>query len=771
MQLKIFGTVQGVGFRPFVYKIAHRLGLTGYVRNNGSNVEILINGDSEKFLEEFKNHLPPLARIDYIEKQDGDITNELLEKNGIKDGEFKILFSTEGIRESAIAPDTSLCSDCLKELFDIYDRRYLYPFINCTDCGARFSVIKNMPYDRDKTSMAPFELCRDCSLEFNDPADRRMHAQTISCHSDGPKFTLYGKGGKKVSTMNPIKELSEKLDNGALGIIKSWGGMHIVSRLAEIKRLREWYRRPQKPFAIMVSDIKAAEKYCNLNDNTRNLLKIPERPIVLIPKRKDSTEMELLEQVSPGLDTLGIYLPYSPIQYLLFHYLTNDSLIMTSANPQGEPLIINNGKAFDLDLDFYLLHNREIVNRIDDSLIVPHRNNYYFIRKSRGFVPSPIDVCYKKIILSVGAERNVTAAISKNGKLYTSQYIGNTYYYNTLSFLEESIQHLMRLLGIEKIDAIGMDLHPQYPTRRFAVEFGEKFNVETFEIQHHWAHAAALMLDVEVHEPIIALTLDGAGYGPDGTIWGGEILYSYFDRYKQFGSLERIPLIGGDMAVHHPKRLVFGIYEKLGLNSDELDYFRSGESDVYRGILKTSPQTSSFGRVLDSISCYLGISQERTYDGEPAMKLERYLAMGKPEYKFEPKVDVSTEKPEVILTLQMFKELFEHVGTRKPLMLSDQEKANLSYSFVSALMKKLVEIAFNCIKKTDAAYIGLSGGVTYNLPIVDMIQTEFDRMINNENLDKNIKLLIHDRLPNGDGCISTGQNIITGHMLGEDTTC
>jgi hydrogenase maturation protein HypF len=304
-----------------------------------------------------------------------------------------------------------------------------------------------------------------------------------------------------------------------------------------------------------------------------------------------------------------------------------------------------------------------------------------------------------------------------------------------------------------------------------AVELAEKFKVDTFEIQHHWAHAAALMLDAEVHDPIIAMTLDGAGYGPDGTIWGGEVLFSFFDRYKQLGSLERIPLIGGDMAVHHPKRLVFGIYDRLGLNPDDLNYFRKGESEVYRNIIKTSPQTSSLGRVLDSIACYLDIAPERTYDGEPAMKLERYLAFGKPEYQFEADLESTEEGPIVIQTSSLFKQLFEFVGSKRPSDLSDRDKANLSYSFVSELMNKLVQISVEGIKDNDANYIGLSGGVTYNLPIVQMVENELDELIKSGQINKKVRLLTHSRLPNGDGCISTGQNIITGHMQGEDLSC
>ena len=768
MQLKVYGIVQGVGFRPFVYKLARSLGYTGYVRNNGSNVEIVIDGDHNRFLSAFWDQLPPLAQVDRIEEDNGTKTAELLQKNGIQLGEFRILISTEGARESAIPPDTALCDACLAELFEPTDRRYLYPFINCTNCGARFSVISDMPYDRDKTSMKKFKLCDECAREFSAPDNRRLHAQTISCSVDGPEFSLYSKGGRHVTSKAPIKDFASELDSGAIGIVKSWGGMHIVSILSEIGRLRDWYKRPEKPFAVMARDLEAGKKYCEIDDHSQKLLTMVERPIVLVPKRKDTDNSEVLELISPGLDTIGLYLPYSAIQYLLFNYLEHDALIMTSANPRGEPLIINNTEAFELDLDVYLFHNREIINRVDDSLIIPHDDGYYFIRKSRGFVPLPIEVNYDNIILAVGPERNVTAAVSKKGKLYTSQYIGNTNYYRTLQFLDEASKYLMRLLGITKIDAVALDLHPQYPTRKLALELSERFDVKPYEIQHHWAHAASLMLDADVTDPIIALTLDGAGYGPDNIVWGGEVLLSRFTDYEHLGSLELIPLLGGDKSVYEPQRLVSGIYEKLSLNSDELNYFPTKVNEVFRKMLETSPLTSSLGRVLDALAAYFGIAIKRTYEGEPAMKLERYLASGREtdQYKFETKItaDDSTNLRRV-LTLPLFKQLFDYVGVRSPEGLPNEEKANLCTGFVREVMRSLVQVGFDAAKVLDIKYLGLSGGVTYNIPIIEMIRREVADKKESGEVSEDLQLLTHSRLPNGDGGISAGQNAIAGHLL------
>lgn len=769
MQLKVYGVVQGVGFRPFVYKLAKELGYSGYVRNNGSNVEIVLDGEQKRFREEFERRLPPLARIDHIEEADHEVTEKLLAENGITPGEFKILLSTDGVRESTIPPDTALCEDCQKELFNPSDRRFQYPFINCTNCGARFSVISDMPYDRDKTAMDEFSLCDKCSGEFVDPDDRRMHAQTISCPEDGPEFTLYRGGGHEVASKDPIADFAREVDRGSLGIVKSWGGMHIVSIPKEISSLREWYKRFTKPFAVMVKDIEAAKKYCQISEHIKSLLNLVERPIVLTPKRTDLTddENQILHEISPGLDTIGLYLPYSAIQYLLFNYLEHDALIMTSANPRGEPLIIHNSEAFDLDLDLYLFHNRKIINRVDDSLIIPHREKFYFIRRSRGFVPIPIEVPYDDIILAVGAELNVTSAISKSGKLYTSQYIGNTKYYKTLEFLNSASQYLMRLLGIRQIDAIALDLHPQYPTRKLALELAEEFEVKTFEIQHHWSHAASLMLDAGITEPIIAMTLDGAGYGSDDTIWGGEVLVSSFTDFNRIGSLELLPLIGGDKAVYEPTRLVFSIYEKLGLNSDELEYFPVHTAEVFRKMINNSPVTSSLGRVLDALSCYFGISIQRTYDGEPAMKLERYLANGKPVFEFETVIKSDDNDVNRVQTIPLFKQLFEHVGPRLPTELPIQDKADLAYSFVLELIRKLSKISLEESNKAGINYIGVTGGVTYNIPIIEMIRDEVMQSLGTDYYNPELEFITHSQLPNGDGGISPGQNVITGHLLRE----
>jgi len=745
--------VQGVGFRPTVYRVATSLGLKGYVLNKGSNVEIGIqeNGDKEGFLNSLMKKLPPLAAIDEIEVRDDPI-------KGYAD--FEIITSSEGEKTSVTPVDTAICEDCARELLDGDNRRYLYPFINCTSCGARFSIIMNVPYDRANTSMRDFTMCEKCLGEYTNPLERRFHAQTISCPRCGPKYTLYGRKGEVLDERNPIETFARLVDEGAIAIAKSWGGMHLICTFDQANRLRKLYRRPAKPFAVMFRDVNAIEKYLELDEREEKLLTSAHRPIMLLNKRSSSDD---LSAISPELGTVGAYLPYSGLHYVLFHYLGSEGIIMTSANVSGEPMVIRNGDAFNLNADYFLLHNREIVNRVDDSVVRCYDGMKFFLRRSRGFIPTPLKVLYKDRILSLGAGENVTSSISKEGNLYTTQYIGNTYHYPTVDFLASGTEQMMKLLGLPMadLDAIGVDLHPRYPTRRYGKRLSEEFSIELIEVQHHWAHAASLMLDRAVDE-VIALTLDGTGYGVDKKAWGGEVLQSRYDSFERVGSLEEIPLIGGEMAIKDPRRLVFAIFSLLGRDTYTAHLVSEQEARVMEKLLKNAPKTSSFGRVLDALSCYLGICQRMTYDGEPAMKLERYLAEGEPTYEFETQVEscgATAPRPrkpckgldrKIVLTLPLFDQLAEYrISTEK-------DKADIAYSFVYALIKEMVEIAADACDATGIPSIGITGGVSYDVPIVRMAEALVK--------EKGLRFLTHDKIPNGDGGISVGQNAIVGHL-------
>ena len=401
MKLIFKGVVQGVGFRPTIYRVAIRLGLKGYVLNTGSEVEVVVDRDIDRFIDELKKELPHIAHITAIIKEP--------DKRTFSD--FRILHSKKGEKKSQIPPDIATCDDCRAEMFDPGNRRYLFPFTNCTVCGARFSLITDVPYDRERTSMKKFPLCADCTREYKDSSNRRYHAQTISCPRCGPRYYLYDRNKKEVESKEPIQRFAQYLDQGKIGVIKSWGGMHLCCVLDELPRFREWYKRPQKAFAIMVRDVKTAESFGDITDEERNLLLSDKRPIVLVKKKK-------AELVSPGLDTIGMYLPYTGLHHVLFSSLAADALVMTSANIPGEPMLASNDEVFSLKADYYLLHDRDIPNRIDDSVVRLWHGNPFFLRKSRGFVPDALPVPYDARVVSVGAGENICGALSTDKKIF-----------------------------------------------------------------------------------------------------------------------------------------------------------------------------------------------------------------------------------------------------------------------------------------------------------------------------------------------------------------
>lgn len=727
MKLIFKGIVQGVGFRPTIYRIAKQLGLKGYVLNKGSEVEIIIDRNVERFIELVKKQLPSIAKI-------SDITYKTDDR---KFDDFCILHSKKGERQSLIPVDIGLCEDCFNEIFNKQNRRYQFPFTNCTVCGARFSLVKDVPYDRERTAMDAFHLCKNCENDYKDPLNRRYHAQTISCSVCGPKFRLYDKKLRILDEKNAIEKFAESIEDRKICVIKSWGGMHLCCKLDVIQKFREWYKRPQKAFAIMVKSIKVAEKYGVITEDERNLLLSKSKPIVLVKKIGQ-------EEVSPGLNTIGLFLPYTGLHHILFSYLKTDALIMTSANIPREPMMITNKEVFSLNADVYLLHNREIPNRIDDSVVRLWEGNPFFIRKSRGFIPEPIPVSYEKNVLSVGADENITGAISHNKNIFYTQYIGNSNFYSSLEFLEESLRHLMKLtMKKPKIDAVVRDLHPGYDSRKIAKKFADEFSVPIFTVQHDWAHAASLLVDNNLDNSIV-ISIEGLGYGTDGTFWGGEVLRSDFQSFDRIGHLEYIPLLGGDSATINPKRLVYAIFKK----HNKEKFFTGNNSSILSKLMNKSPLSCSLGRYLDAISSYLDICNKMTYSGEPAMKLEKYLAIGENKYNLDIQI-----KDNVVNVTDLFNQIDEIV---KP-PFTEKEKADIAFSIVKAIINGLSNIAINAALKQKIKTIGLTGGVSYNIPITEMFHEQVEK--------KGLKLMVHNQVPNGDGGISVGQNAIIGHKL------
>jgi len=735
MKITVYGIVQGVGFRPTVYRVAKAMGLKGYVLNNGSNVEIHLDRNPEEFLKRLMESLPALARID----------SAVVEETDESFREFSIMESHDGVRISLIPTDTAICHSCTTDFYGTGNRRFMYPFTNCTECGARFTVIEDLPFDRARTSMAEFAMCDQCMQEYSSPEDRRFHAQTISCPRCGPKYVLYGKNRRPMRG-EPFKDFAARIDGGEVGLIKGWGGMHIVATFQNAARLRKIYRRGDKPYAVMMRDLGTAKKYAEMSEAEERLLTSPQRPIVLVRKRKD--KMDVLEKVSPGLGNLGVMLPYSGAHLLLFNHLKADGVIMTSANPPGEPMVIENTKAFDLGLDCYLMHNREIVHRCDDSVVKVNSGTTNFTRKSRGFVPVPVEANHRHFVIGVGAQWDVTASVSRNGEIFLTQYVGESQQYPTLQYLDDAIHYLCGLLGVKYVEAVAMDKHPRYSTRIEARRLAKEHGAELIETQHYHAHAAALKIDRRIEGPLVTLTWDGTGYGDDGTSWGGETLVADFKEYKRIASIEGIPLLGGDRAVIDPKRVVTAIQLQLGMDPTMVD---KREAEVYSKMLGKSVLASSMGRVLDAVSCVLGVCCKRTYEGEPAIKLEKWLELGEPKYSFELEY-VKRGDLEVARTLPLFERL---INTK---FENDIQRADLAASFVKALVTGIADHACEYADANGLKRVGLTGGVSYSGPITAWVK---------DTVEKNgLEFVGHERISNGDGGISTGQNAIAGSLIG-----
>ena len=725
MKIVVHGIVQGVGFRPAVYRIATSMGLRGYVQNNGSNVVIAVDRQAEELVRRLRAELPPLARLDSVEMHPSD--------EALGTG-FRIVPSEAGQKGVGIPNDTAVCDDCLREMLDPADRRYLYPFTNCTNCGARFTVIIDLPYDREKTSMRDFPMDPDCRNEYDDPAARRFHHQTISCPGCGPSYYLLDRNGKVQDGDDPIGAFAQQLQDGRIGVAKSWGGMHICATLGTLPRLREWYHRQEKPFAIMVRDLEAARRYADPTEFEVELLTSPHRPVVLARKRSGP----VTEMISPGLSTIGIFLPYAGMHHLLFRHLKDDAVVMTSANVPGEPMVLRDTDALELGAEAYLMHDREIINRCDDSVLRTYGRNTYFIRRSRGHIPSSLDIPLKGRAIGLGAQENLCGAVATDGRMFTTQYVGDGDSLGVIDFLGSSLQHLREMLGVDKVQAVAVDLHPGYSNRKLGVGLAHRERAELVEVQHHWAHAAALMIDAGVEE-MVALTLDGTGYGDDGQAWGGEVLRTDLGSYDRVAHLQPVPLLGGEKAVRDPRRLVFAMDEMAGRPGE---HFTDGEAAVLRKIMGTSGTTTGFGRLLDALSCHLEVCQRRTYDGEPAMKLEAVLERGRVLEGLN-----AERRNGVVMTVPLFQQLRELRGS----------PADLALTYVDAVLESLIEAAADEASSKGLEVIGLTGGVSYNGVVSSLTESKVRA--------RGLKFVCPDRLPNGDGGISSGQCAIALHKI------
>ena len=629
---------------------------------------------------------------------------------------------------ASIPADSAMCDDCLKEMLSP-GRRRNYPFTTCTNCGPRFTLLKGMPYDRPLTSMDSFPLCPDCMKEFKNPVDRRFHHQTICCPNCGPGYRLENDKAP-MNTADPIGSLAKSLDAGCIAVVKGWGGMHICCTLDNLGKLREWYGRKEKPFAIMARDMQSLKNYGDPTPFEEMLLTSPNRPIVLVRKKPS----DLTELASPGLDNIGMFLPYTGMHHLLFSKLNHDALVMTSANIPGEPMIVDDSRIKELGADLYLLHDQPILNRADDTVVRAMGTNTQYIRRSRGNVPYHLPITPKGCAVGLGPQENLTAAVTLDGNIWPTQYIGNGEKIGVPEYLEEAVRTQIGFLNC-KPSIFAIDLHPGYSNRPLGKRLSQEFGAELIEVQHHWAHAASLMVDSGV-ESCVALTLDGTGHGDDGTAWGGEVLRADFDSYKRIAHLETIPLLGSERALYDLRRLKFAIDEMNGVENNS---FTDKEAFILRKLMNNSVRTSSFGRILDALSYWLGVCEYRTYDGEPAMKLEPLLSRGKLVEGFE--TDITDG---CVRTAHLFHK-------------TKEKKEDVAYSIVYNIMEKLVQSASDEADSSGIEYIGITGGVSYNSTITNI----FKELVSSTDQ----QYILHNEVPNGDGGVSIGQAAIAAHRL------
>jgi len=753
VKIQVTGIVQGVGFRPFIYRIAVKNGLNGYVRNRGdAGVEILLEGEEnsiQNFMKDLRVKKPSLAQIHEI------ITAKL---EGREEHEKFTIYKSSDEAElsgSVIPPDVAICDDCLKELRDPKDPRYEYFFITCTNCGPRFTIIEKLPYDRENTTMREFPMCSFCKSEYTNPLNRRFHAQTVACPKCGPKAYLTTRKGELIEHEDPIREAGKLLSEGFILAIKGYGGFHVATSTTKdepLVRLREVKHRSQKPFAIMARSLEAIETFAELGKKEVDILTSYTHPIVLLNKIDAYCLSDL---IAPGLHNVGVMLPYTGLHYMLFDEVEEPAFVMTSANPPNQPIVKDNEEALKMlgeTVDYFLFHNRKIAHRCDDSVVRMHNKNLVFIRRSRGYAPTPIMLKEKakRCVVGLGGELNNTSCVLLGNKAFISQHIGDVENVETRDFLENATKHLIRLTN-SRVEAIACDLHPKFTTTKLAHDLTEKNHWQLIQVQHHYAHIAALMVEHDVKETV-GVCCDGYGYGVDGEAWGGEIILCTREAsgFKRVAHLEKQPLIGGDLATRYPLRMAAGILSK-GANVEKWllqnkQHFPHGEKEI-RIILsqlekgKGIIETTSCGRVLDAVAAVLGLCYERTYEGEPAMKLESAAISGKNVLNLNPIMKSSS-----LDTTQMLVEIFEN--------REKHSMADLAYSAHVYLAEGLAALAIEKALKNQVKNIGFSGGVACNQILALVMRKTVEAA--------GLRFLVHEVVPPGDGGLSFGQAVAGG---------
>ncbi len=677
-RFRIRGAVQGVGFRPFIYGLAQDLELSGWVLNDGEGVLLEVQGvNLPVFRNALDKDIPPLARIDSIEETS-------LQTLSSEDG-FTIQTSNNTQVITDIIPDAATCPDCLAEMSDPDDRRYGYVFLNCTHCGPRYTITHSLPYDRPQTSMASFDMCPACEKEYHDPLDRRFHAQPTCCPDCGPQLSM------------SVEEMAERILDGQILAIKGLGGFHLVCDAHDenaIQRLRERKNREAKPFAIMVSRCESISHFAKLNDHEQSLLESVERPIVLLEKHGS----DMPDNIAPGLNRIGVMLPYTPLHHLLLEKLNRHPLVMTSANPGGEPLVIGNEEAEERlsDIaDVIVTHDRDILIRVDDSVVRSDMGQTTFMRRARGFTPQPIPLKEDSpSVLALGAYLKNTICLTRGKQAYLSQHIGDLDNVATIRFLEETVTHLQNILRVEP-ELVVHDLHPDFASTRFATESG----LPTFAVQHHHAHIASVMAEHQLDGPVIGVALDGFGLGDNGDSWGGELLKVDGLSCDRIAHLHQLAQPGGDKAARQPWRMGASVLHQLD-RADEIKT-RYAQQDAKTLTLMldkglNSPMTSSAGRLFDAACGLLGVCPDSRFEGQAPMMLESMVT----------RIEVMSEGWSIENGTLSFLPLLDAISH-----LTAEHGANLFHGTLVAGMADWIERACN---QHQIKTVALSGGCFLN---------------------------------------------------------
>ncbi len=730
--------MQGVGFRPFVFRLAHELGLAGWVRNSPAGVEAELQGPLDRldlFTRRLQAELPPLAQIQQLTVQ------ELPEQSVA--GDFAILPSSDGRAEAQVAPDSALCADCLQELFDPTDRRYQHPFITCTNCGPRWTIVTGIPYDRPLTTMAGFPLCPSCEQEYRNPLDRRFHAQPIACPACGPQLSLIPQH------VDPLGQTVRLLQQGLVVAVKGLGGYHLAvdaANSAAVGRLRQCKQRDEKPFAVMVPDLAAARRLADMSGLEERLLCAPEAPVVIVRGRAGSPVSDL---VAPASRWIGLMLAYTPLHQLLFACGAPAALVMTSANPSDEPMLADDNEAREQlagIADAILTHNRPIQVRTDDSVLRVFQGQPLFYRRSRGYVPRGVTLPFEAgHLLAVGAELKNTVCLTRGSQAFLSQHIGDLKNAATLETFRQTIAHLGSVMEIRP-EAVVCDLHPDYLSSRYAEESG----LPLIKVQHHHAHLAACMAENALEGELIGVIFDGTGLGDDGTVWGGEFLVGGYDRVQRLGHLKQVRLPGGDAAAKEPWRMVAAwLYPAMGeavWHLPGMPELKTTDKQLLAAMLArglNAPFTSSAGRLFDAAALLSGAAVANRFDGQAGMALEALAESTSEAAALQPvAIELAAGGPFALDCTPLLVSLAEQRA-------NGSSRETLAYGFHYQLAEAVLAGCSHCRELSGLQRVALSGGVFQNRLLTDLVYTRLAQA--------GFEVFLHRLVPPNDGGLALGQ--------------